>query len=384
MSTRGYLSPYTCHITQEEDPPVCLRLQRSRATVTDLHRRLQQASQRDAVRCIRRTTVGLDLLVPHGPVARRSDRWGRSPSWRSQWRQAFLLRGMDRLVSHHRGGRQPQLTLRQQKRLGELLEAGPLVVGGETAWWTAVRLRGLIWRACGVRSNRPDVCTWRPTRGGALPQARFGSEPLDAAKRRAWLQDTWPTLVRAATRGHGLRRFAAEARCAPWGALRSTGARRGQHPEGPTSGQRKGDTGFGAMESCAGRLFSQGLEGRLASDSAHAFLQRSLAHTTAHLCLIHDGARAHTSAATQAFLAAQRARMTAAPFPSYAPDDNPLAYLWKKTTQRATPHKSCKEFIPLTVSGDQALASVATHPATVFGVCGRSGAESGVELKQAA
>ena len=50
MSTRVYLSQYTCQITQEEDTPVCIRIQLSRATVKELHRRLQHAYQRDEVR----------------------------------------------------------------------------------------------------------------------------------------------------------------------------------------------------------------------------------------------------------------------------------------------------------------------------------------------
>jgi len=98
--------------------------------------------------------VLLALLVHHVPVERLSDRWGRSPSCLYQGRQAFLLRGMDSLVYHHSGGRRPKLTPRQPKRLGELIEAGPLVVGCETACWTAVLLRVLIWRECGVRYNR--------------------------------------------------------------------------------------------------------------------------------------------------------------------------------------------------------------------------------------
>ena len=90
-----------------------------------------------------------------------------------------------------------------------------------------------------------------------------------------------------------------------------------------------------------------------------------LAQTTQPLCLIHDGARYQTSAATQAFLAAHRDRLTAEPFPSYSPDDHPIAYLWKKAKQRATHNKSCKEFSTLTVSVDKALVYLATHPDTV-------------------
>jgi transposase len=384
MSPRVYLAQYTCQITPEEDTPVCIRIQLSRATVKDLSRRLQHAYQRDDVRLIRRTTVLLALLVHPVPVERLSARWGLSPSCLYQWRQAFLLRGMASLVYHHSGGRRPKLTPRQQKRLLELLEAGPLVVGCERACWTAVLLRVLSWREFGVLYNRQYVCTLLHNLGFAFQKARFVSDHLDAAKGLAWLQDKGPTIVRAATRCPGLILFEDEASFAQGGALSYPWARRGQQPEGPTSGKRKGYKVLGAIEYFSGRLFYQGLEGRFASDRSQAFLQMILAQTTAHLFLIHDGARYHTRAATQAFLAAHRDRITAEPLPSYSPDYNPIEYLWKKTTPRAPHNKYFKEFITLTGSVDKALASFATHPETVLGLGGRYCEESGLELKQAA
>jgi transposase len=227
---------------------VCRRIQLSRATVKDLHRRLQHASQRDAVRLVRRTTVWLDLLVHHGPVEVLRARWGLSPSWLYQGRQAFLLRGMDRFVSQHGGGRRPQLTPRQKKRWVELMEAGPRVVGFETACWTAVLLRVLLWRELGVLSNRPYGCTLRHNLGFSFPKARVVSDHLDAAQRLAWLQDQWPGLCRAAPRWKGLLLFDEEASVAQWGSLRYTWAQRGPQPEVPTSGKRQGDKVFGAME----------------------------------------------------------------------------------------------------------------------------------------
>ena len=62
----------------------------------------------------------------------------------------------------------------------------------------------------------------------------------------------------------------------------------------------------------------------LNSESYQGFVQMILEQTTEHLFLIHDGARYHTSAATQAFLAVQRDRITVEPLPSYSPDDNPI------------------------------------------------------------
>src|SRR5712691_12754878 len=130
MSTRVYLSKHTCQTTHEEETPVCLRIQLSRATVKELHSRLQHAYQRDDVRLVRRTTVLLDLLVHHVPVEVLSERWSLSTSCLYQWRQAFLLRGMDSLVYHHSGGRRPKLTPRQKN-----------------AWWSCWRPGRRAWAA---------------------------------------------------------------------------------------------------------------------------------------------------------------------------------------------------------------------------------------------
>jgi transposase len=361
-----------------------IRIQLSRATVKDLHSRLQHAYQRDDVRLVRRTTVLLDLLVHHMSVEVLSARWGLSASCIYGGRQDFLLHGVESLVYHHGGGRQPQLTPKQRKRLVELIEAGPLVVGCETACWNSVLIRVLIWREFGVLYNRPYGCTLLHNLGFSFHKARFVSDHLDAAKRLVWLEEKWPALFRAATRRQGLILFADEASFAQWGSVSYTWARRGQQPEVPTRGKRKGSKVFGAIESFSGRLFYQGIEGRFNSEHYQAFLQMIMEQTTEHLFLIHDGARYHTSASTQAFLVAHRHRLTAHPLPSYSPDDHPIAYLWRNTKKRATHNKYCKEFAELTVSVDKALAYFAAHPDTVLGLFGRYREESGWELKQVA
>ena len=361
-----------------------IRIQLSRVTVKDLHSRLQYAYQRDDVRLVRRTTVLIDLLVHQVPVAVLCERWGLSPACLYAWQKAFLLRGLDSLVYRQSGGRRPKLTPKQKKRLVELIEAGPLVVGCETACWDAVLIRVLIWREFGVLYNRQYVCTLLHNLGFSFQKARFVSDHLDAATRLAWLEQKWPTILRAAKRRKGLILFEDEASFAQWGSLSYTWARRGRQPEVPTSGKRKGYKVFGAIEYFSGRLFYQGLEGRFNSESYQAFLQMILAQTTQHLFLIHDGARYHTSASTQAFLAAHSERITAEPLPSYSPDYNPIEYLWKKTKKRATHNKYFKEFAAMTVSVEQALVYFATHPDTVLGLFGRYCEESGLELTQAA
>ena len=384
MSTRVYVSRDIAVTTAQEDTPVSIRIQLSAATVKALHARLQQAYLKDDVRLVRRTTVLIDLLVHHVAMAVLCERWGLSASCLYDWQRAFLLHGLESLRYRHSGGRRPKLTTKQKQRLVELLEAGPLVVGCETACWDAVLIRVLIWREFGVLYNRQYVCTLLRNLGFSFQKARFVSDHLDAAKRLAWLAQQWPTIVRAAKRRQGLILFEDEASFAQWGSLSYTWARRGQQPEVPTSGKRKGYKVFGAIEYFSGRLFSQGIEGRFNSESYQAFLQMILAHTTQHLFLIHDGARYHTSASTQAFLAAHSERITEHPLPSYSPDYNPIEYLWRKTKKRATHNKYFKEFAAVVVSVDKALAYFAAHPEMVLDLFGLYCKESAFELKQAA
>jgi transposase len=384
MSTRVYLSIDISAIPEQEDTPMSLRIQVSSATVKALHTKLQQAYLKDDMRLVRRTTVLIDLLVHQVPIPVLCERWSLSASCLYDWQRAFLLHGLDSLVYRHSGGRRPKLTPRQKKRLVELIEAGPLVVGCETACWDAVLIRVLIWREFGVLYNRQYVCTLLHNLGFSFQKARFVSDHLNAATRLAWLEQKWPTIVRAATRRKGLILFEDEASFAQWGSLSYTWARRGRQPEVPTSGKRKGYKVFGAIEYFSGRLFYQGIEGRFNSESYQAFLQMIMAHTTQHLFLIHDGARYHTSASIQAFLAAHSTRITAEPLPSYSPDYNPIEYLWKKTKKRATHNQYFKEFAMLTASVDKALAYFAMHSETVLCLFGLYCEESGLALKQAA
>ena len=214
------------------------------------------------MRVVRRATVLIDLLAHQVPVAVLCERWGLSSACLYAWQKAFLLRGIDSLVYGHRGGRRSKLSPRQKKRLVELIEAGPLVVGCETACWTSVLIRVLIWREFGVLYNGQYVCTLLHNLGFSFQKARFISDHLDAVKRLAWLQDQWPTIVRAAKRCKGLILFEDEASFAQWGSLSYTWARRGRQPAVPTSGKRKGYKVFGAIDYVSGRLFFQGIEGR--------------------------------------------------------------------------------------------------------------------------
>jgi hypothetical protein len=58
---------------------------------------LQQAYLKDDVRLVRRTTVLIDLLVHHVPMAVLCERWSLSSACLYDWQRAFLLHGIESL-----------------------------------------------------------------------------------------------------------------------------------------------------------------------------------------------------------------------------------------------------------------------------------------------
>src|SRR4029453_8061241 len=101
MSKRVYVSIDIVVTMAQEDTPVSLRIQVSAATVKALHAKLHQAYLKDDVRLVRRTTVLIDLRVPHVPMAVLCERWGLSASCLYDWQRAFLLHGMERVHYRH-------------------------------------------------------------------------------------------------------------------------------------------------------------------------------------------------------------------------------------------------------------------------------------------
>lgn len=98
--------------------------------------------------------------------------------------------------------------------------------------------------------------------GFSFQKARFVSDHLDEAKRLAWLKDPWPTFLAQAKAANALLLFGDAASFAQWGSLGYTWVPIGQQPLIKTTGNRKADQGFGAIDFFAARLFYQGLVGK--------------------------------------------------------------------------------------------------------------------------
>src|SRR5439155_7313381 len=102
-----------------------------------------------------------------------------------------------------------------------------------------------------------------------------------------------------------------------------------------------------------GRLFYRGQTERFTADRYCDFLASVLAATTGRIILIQDGARYHTAAKTQAFIAAQSARLTVYQLPSYSPDYNPIEHLWRNVKRAKTHNRYFPTFAGLVQAVDE-------------------------------
>lgn len=100
-----------------------------------------------------------------------------------------------------------------------------------------------------------------------------------------------------------------------------------------------------------------------------AFLTRVLEQTTQPIILMQDGARYHTSAAMQRFVALHRARLTVFQLPSDSPDDHPIEKLWKNVKKEGTHLQYFPTFKALTDKVEQALLKFANTPEEILSLC---------------
>ena len=282
----------------------------------------------------------------------------------------FMVYGLPGVAFQKSSGRPPKLTATQKAELQQRLKAGPQACGFPGGCWRTPLIQELIKQRFGVVYNVFYLAEFLKHLGFSYQKAKFVSDHLDEVARQRWCRRTWPQIVRQARANNALLLFGDEASFPQWGTLSYTWAPVGEQPVVKTCGQRKGWKVFGLLDYFSGRLFHQGLEGRLHSESYCAFLQQVLDQTTEPICLIQDGARYHTSQETQAFFARHAARLTVYQLPSYSPDYNPIEKLWKKIKQEETHLVYFPTFEALRETVEQALVKFARRAEEILSLCG--------------
>lgn len=338
-------------------------------TRKQLEETLRRAFKAGDLSLVKRVTALLGIARGE-PVEAVAPGVGVSPSSVYVWLRALLLEGVAGLRVQWRGGRPQKLTPTQQRRLAEIVKAGPEAAGFPTGCWHALLIQQVIWREFGVTYNVQYVAALLRNLGFSFQKARFVSDHLDAVARATWLAYIWPAWRAQAEAAGGLLLFGDEVSFAQWGSLGYTWAPVGEQPVVKTTGRRKAYKVYGLIEYFGGRLFYRGIDGKFNAASYLAFLIWVLEQTTEPLFLVQDGAPYHRAASVKVFFEAHRDRLHVTQLPSYSPDYNPIEFLWRATKRQATHNRYFPEFETLIGSVEEALAFFATHPERVQALFG--------------
>jgi transposase len=250
---------------------VSFPLHLSSFTRKQLSRRLQQAYASGDLRLVKRLHALLALA--EGMSGRDvAEMLHLGEHTVRDYRNRFLVQHMASLAYKRPPGRPSTLSKTPRRELAAFITAGPQAAGYTSGCWNTPMLPDLIPTRFGVSYHPHYLATLLHNLGFSSQKARFVSDHLHAAKRLEWRHTVWPRILRHARQRKALVLFGDEASCAPWGSLSSTWAPKGEQPEVPTRGKRKGSKVFGRSDSFSGRFFYNSQEGRLHSESSAAFL----------------------------------------------------------------------------------------------------------------
>ena len=256
-------------------------------TRKQLYRRLQQAYASGALRLVKRIHALL-ALAEDMSVQDVAAMVGLGEQTVRDYRNLFLVKHLASLTYKRPPGRPSKLTKAQRRALADVLKAGPQAAGYPSGCWHTPLMQDLIQRRFGLSSHPPYLATLLHNLGFSYQKARFVSDHLNETKRLEWCQTTWPRIVRQARQRKALLLFGDEASFAQWGSLSYPWAPKGEQPEVPTSGKRKGYKVFGLIDYFSGQFFYKTHEGRFNSESYAAFLLDVLSQTRRHVIVIQD------------------------------------------------------------------------------------------------
>jgi transposase len=103
------------------------------------------------------------------------------------------------------------------------------------------------------------------------------------------------------------------------------------------------------------RFYFRLFPGAIRGPQVIEFLTHLLAHLPGRLPVIWDGLPAHRSRLVQHWVATQRARLELERLPAYAPELNPVEYLWGYWKQHELPNFCPKNFAELSDHARRAL-----------------------------
>ena len=278
----------------------------------------------------------------------------------SAWRRQYRRQGVAGLRRAGRAGRKPLLDAAQRERLTALLLEGPEAHGFPTPLWTCPRVARLIGDEFGVDYHEGHV--WKILRGlGWSPQRPVGrARERNEAAIRSWQRKTWPGIKKKAHNEGRTLVFIDESglsqkphRCRSW-------APRGQTPvlQFNFNWQKLSVAAGLTLRNFYFRLYP----GAIGQVEVIDFLKALVRHIDQPLLIVWDRLPAHRSRLVREFIELSEGHIVTEYLPPYAPELNPVEYIWSYWKQHELPNVCPKDYGELSRRARQALRRMRRKP----------------------
>jgi transposase len=266
---------------------------------------------------------------------------GATESAVSQWLASARHGGPEALVSHiNRRGVAPKLTPEPLRMIPDFLWHGAEAYGFRGDVWTCDRVAGVIREEFGVTYSKSQVSRllkrlgWTPQ----VPITRAIQRDEEAITR--WRLESWPALKEKARREHRRLVFVDESGFYLLPGVVKTYGPRGRTPVIDEWQTRDHLSVMGGVTP-EGKVYTLVRPQSLNGLHTIAFLVHLGRLAGDQLLIIWDGSPIHRRAEVSAFVAEARGKIHVEALPSYAPDLNPVEWMWRHLKEVELANVSC-------------------------------------------
>src|ERR1035437_9775107 len=281
-----------------------------------------------------------------------------------RWARQLARSGRTGLKKAGRAGRKPRLSAAQLKQIEQALKRGPETLGYASGLWTAGRVRELIEHQCGVRYHEAHV--WRILRrlGWSCQRPTGRALERDEKAIRYWKRVRWPQLKKKALRARRTIIFIDESGLNERPHRVRTWAPRGHTPV------LQYHFNWHLLSALAGitwwNFYFRVYVGTIHATEVIDFLGHLLRHLPGKLLVVWDGLPQHRARLVTEFIRAQRGRLAIEWLPAYAPELNPVEYIWGYWKQHELPNFCPHDFAQLSVAARRALKRMRRRPSLLM------------------
>jgi transposase len=246
----------------------------------------------------------------------------------SQWLAAERADGREALLAHPRPGPRPKLAPEKVRLIPDFLWHGPEAYGFPGEVWTCDRVAEVLWEEFDVSYSRSQVSRilkrlgWTPQ----IPIIRAIQRDEEAIER--WRLESWPALKEKARRERRVLVFVDESGFYLLPGVVKTYGPKGQTPVVDEWQTRDHLSVMGGV-TLQGQVYSLVRPTSLNGLHSIEFLIHLGRLAGDRLLVIWDGSPIHRRAEVGEFVEEAGAAIHVEPLPPYAPDLNPVEWLWR-------------------------------------------------------